>query len=106
MAKRVIKAAKNNLKCKILNIVPDPKLKGRMIVSIEFDDGDERLGPWVQGFSLLPDKILTIEDLMNAVYTQDLHRPEDPYQILKKWKESGEFFELRLTAKIDSSTPG
>lgn len=100
MARNTLKASKKNLVCKIINIEKDPKHPNRMIVAVRIDDGDP-IGPWTQGFSLLPEKTFTISDFMSAMYKQELKRPEDPYKELRQWKESGKEFELKLTQKLD-----
>lgn len=99
-----LKASKKNLVCKIVNIEKDPKHTNpqRMIVAVKIDDGDKKLGPWIQGFSLLPDSTFTLTDFMDAMYKHDLKRPEDPYQELKNFLEKGTYFELKLTDKIEN----
>lgn len=99
MARNVMKASKTQLICKIMNIEPDPKHANRMIVSVQFDDGDI-LGPWIQGFSLLPDKPFTMDDFMDLIYQQKIERPTDPYGELKRWQKSGKEFVLKFTSKI------
>ena len=100
MAQKPLKASKTNLVCKIVNIEKDPKLKNRMIVAVQIDDGS-KAGPWIHGFSLLADKPMSISDFMAALYTRDLSRPVDPYAELKRWKKSGKRFELKLTPKVE-----
>lgn len=87
--------------CRIKNIEPDPKHPGRMIVAVEFDDGNKELGPWIQGFSLLPEKVLTLEDFIDSLYQREIERPQDPYQHLKRVMQEGKSFELDLSAKIE-----
>ncbi len=94
-------ATPQKLKCSIKNIEPDPKNPGRMIVAVEFDDGNSELGPWIQGFSVLPDRVLTLDDFIDQLYTREIKRPEDPYQHLKTAMEEKKTFEIDLTAKIE-----
>ena len=92
-------ASRSNLICVIKNIEPDPKHKGRMIVAVEFDDGQPQ-GPWIQGFSLLPDRKITLDEFLDdLVDNHSIARPEDPYQELRKLQESSESFVLNLTGK-------
>lgn len=95
------KPTPKKLNCKITDIKPDPLHAGRMIVAVEFDDGNKELGPWHQGFSVIPDKVVALEDFMQQLYTQEIHRPVDPYQNLKSVMAEGETFVLNLTAKIE-----
>lgn len=99
MAKKPVKASKTKLVCKIINMEPDPKHPGRMIVSVSIDDGDRR-GPWIQGFSVLPEKVLTLEDFMDGITKKELKRPEDPYKHLTAAMEKKRTFVLNLTGKI------
>lgn len=99
MATKSVKPSKKKLVCKIINIEPDKKHPGRMIVAVRLDDGDPR-GPWIQGFSLLPERSLTIDDFMDHLMTQKLERPLDPYVNLKKFQETGKPFVLDLTGKV------
>lgn len=89
------------LNCKITDIKPDALHRGRMIVAVEFDDGNKDLGVWHQAFSVLPDSIITVDDFLNHVMTMPIGRPADPYQDLKKAMELGDSFVLNLTAKIE-----
>lgn len=93
------KPTPKKLNCKITDIKPDPLHAGRMIVAVEFDDGDGE--PWHQGFSVIPDRVVTVEDFMQQLYTQEIHRPVDPYENLKSVMQNGETFVLNLTAKIE-----
>lgn len=98
-----VTASKKNIKCKITDISEDPLHKGRMIVAVEFDDGDPA-GPWHQGFSVVPEKVITVEDFLTQLYSQKIERPIDPYQNLKQIMQAGEEFVLDLTAKIETGT--
>lgn len=101
MAAKTVKLSKTNLRCKITDIKPDPLHVGRMIIAVEFDDGDPA-GPWHQGFSVIPDKVITLEDFMTQLVNQEIHRPVDPYQNLAQIMQQGEIFMLSLTGKIPS----
>jgi hypothetical protein len=95
--------SKKKIGCKITDIKPDPLHKERMIIAVEFDDGDAA-GPWHQAFSVIPEKVITIEDFLNQLYTQKIERPVDPYQNIKRVMQSGEKFVLDLTAQIETKT--
>lgn len=97
------KPSPKKLNCKIKDIQPDPLHVGRMIVSVEFDDGN-KAGPWHQGFSVIPESVINIEDFLTQLYTQEIHRPVDPYTNLRQALQTGETFVLDLTAKIESSS--
>ena len=96
------KFSPKRLGCKIADIARDPLHPGRMLISVQFDDGDPA-GPWHQAFSVIPEDIITVEDFLTQLYTQDIHRPVDPYTNLKAAMQSGETFVLNLTAKIDAA---
>ena len=89
------------LNCKITDIKPDPLHPGRMIVVVEFDDGNKKLKPWHQGFAVLPDQIVTVDDFVAQLHNMHIERPVDPYSNLKKAMVVGEQFVLNLTAKIE-----
>lgn len=89
--------ARNPLKAKIINLVPDPKLPGRKIITVEFDDGHEE-GPWRQSFSLLFNRPISLEEFAEHIRSQEeveIKRPEDPYEFLVDSK--GKQFELDLS---------
>lgn len=70
------------LTAKIINIEADPLHKGRTIVSVRFTDqksGDE----WTQGFSLLPDRPISLEEFILNLKSRELAPPVDPFQYLK-----------------------
>lgn len=94
------KPTPTKLNCKITDIQVDPIRPGRAIVGVEFDDGDPT-GPWHQGFSILPEEIVTVDDFLKQLYTQQIVRPVDPYQNLKQVMQKGETFVLNMTAKIE-----
>lgn len=95
------KFSKTRLGCKIIDIQPDKLHPGRMLVSVQFDDGDPA-GPWHQAFSIVPDKVLTMDDFLTHLYKMDIARPVDPYVNLKAAMQEGETFVLKLTAKVES----
>ena len=82
------------LKCRIIDIVI--KDGARALVSIEFDDGDVTLGPWHQAFTVVPKKILTLDDLVSQLVESgiDIHRPTDPFVNLKRAMEKSVTFEI------------
>lgn len=92
-----------HLQCKIKDIKPDQARPGRTIVSIEFDDGNKELGPWHQGYSIIADQIVTIEDLMQKLIESKPERPLDPMSNLKSVMATGEKFVLNLTAIIEKA---
>ncbi len=95
------KPSTKKLACKITDIKPDPLHQGRMIVAVEFDDGNKKLGPWHQGFAVLPDQIVTVDDFVAQMYKMHIARPVDPFEDLRKAVDVGETFVLNLTAKIE-----
>lgn len=95
-----IKLSPTKVKCKIKDIQKDPLHQNRMIVSVEFDDGNPA-GPWHQGFSLLPESVFTIEDFIKQLVSQQIARPVDPYANIKQIMQTGEEFVINLTAKIE-----
>ena len=93
----MVKKSEVKIRARIIDMKPDPLRKNRMLISIEFDDGNKKLGPWHQAFSLAPSKILTIDDLIDNLYKSGIERPSDPYQILKKAMKNGETFDIDMT---------
>jgi hypothetical protein len=76
------------LKCKIINIEPDPKHPARMLVSIEIDDGDPR-GKYIRAYSLLPpENPMSLEKFSIDLGKMDLSRPVDGFHYLREAKES------------------
>lgn len=98
------KLSPKRLGCKIKDIKPDHLHPGRMIISVEFDDGNKDLGPWHQAFSVIPDQVITVDDFLKHLYTMPIGRPKDPYENLKKAMELGDTFVINLTAKIEPAT--
>lgn len=96
------KPSPKKLNCKIKDIAPDALHPGRMLISVEFDDGNKELGPWHQAFSVIPDQVITVDDFLTQLYTQEIHRPVDPYTNLRAAMQTGETFVLNLTAKIET----
>lgn len=97
------KPTPKKLNCKITDIKPDPLHRDRMIVVVEFDDGNKELGPWHQAFAVLPDSVVTVDDFLNLLLAMEIGRPADPYENLKRAMDVGEKFVLNLTAKIETS---
>lgn len=95
------KPTPKKLNCKITDIKPDPLHKKRMLVAVEFDDGNKKLKPWHQAFSVLPEEVISVDDFLNLLLTMHIGRPEDPYTKLKRAMDVGETFVLNLTAKIE-----
>jgi len=95
------KFSKTKLGCKIIDIQPDKMHPGRMLVSVQFDDGDKELGPWHQAFSVIPDKVLSVDDFLTYLYKMEIARPVDPYENLKAAMQEGETFVLNLTARVE-----
>jgi hypothetical protein len=100
MASKPVTPDKTHIKCKIIDMVPDPKHPGRMLISIELDDGDPK-GPWHQAFSIVPNKVITIDDLLNHLQTQELKRPENPYVNLEQAWKGEQAFVLDLSGGIE-----
>ena len=96
------KPTPKKLNCKIKDIAPDTLHPGRMLISVEFDDGNAA-GPWHQAFSVIPDQVITVEDFLTQLYTMEIKRPVDPYTNLRAAMQTGETFVLNLTAKIEPS---
>lgn len=105
MADKPVKPSKKKLVCKIVNIEQDPKHPYRQIVAVRFDDGDPA-GPWLQGFSIMPEQVISIDDFMDHLMERELKRPEDPFAELKKYQENEQPFVLNLTGKIVGGSDG
>lgn len=95
------KPSPKKLNCKITDIKADPLHGNRMIIAVEFDDGNKKLGPWHQGFSVIPDQIITVDDFITQLHSMVVERPVDPFTNLKAVMQKGETFVLNLTAKIE-----
>lgn len=65
-----------------------------MVVSIEFDDGNKKLGPWHQGFIIKTDTIITIDELITELIKRGVRRPVDPYIHLREAMEKGTTFTI------------
>lgn len=96
------KPTKDQLTCRIKDIAPDSKHPNRMLVSVEFDDGDKK-GPWCQPFSLLPEKIISMDDFLNLLMQQPIERPVDPYKNLKLAMQSGKQFVLEINPQAEQN---
>lgn len=94
------KPTPKKLNCRVTDIAPDALHPARMIIGVEFDDGDPK-GPWLQAFSVVPDQVITVDDFLQQLYTMNIQRPVDPYDNLKKVMQKGETFVLNMTAKIE-----
>ena len=85
------------LNCRKVNIEPDPKMVGRKIVSIKFDDGESQ--PYIKAFSVIPPEApISVEQFVEFIKEQDLSRPVDPFKYLEEAKENEEPFEVAVEA--------
>lgn len=88
------------LKCKIVNIEPDPKHPNRTIVSLQIDDGDSVKGPYIRAYSLLPPPgPISLEKFSIDLSERDLSRPSEPFHYLEEAKELGTEFVIYPTSK-------
>lgn len=91
-------ASPKNLKCKIINIEPDPKHPNRTIVSLQIDDGDDVKGPYIRAYSLLPPPgPISLEKFSIDLAQRDLSRPDKPFHYLEEAKEMETEFIINLT---------
>lgn len=75
------------LKCKIINMEPDPKHPARTIVSLRIDDG--KGDPYVRAYSLLPlDRPISLEEFQIQIAKKDLSRPDKPWHYLEEAKDA------------------
>lgn len=89
------------LKCKIINMEPDPKHPARTIVSLEIDDGDTERGPYIRAYSLLPpENPISLEKFSIDVAKMDLSRPTDGFHYLKEARENATEFVIIPTDKV------
>ena len=95
-------ASPTNLVCKIINIEPDPKHAGRMLVAVRIDDGNGE--PWVQGFSISPPAsgVITVDEFIESIYTRELKRPVDPFSELKAANEKKLIFCIELPGNAET----
>lgn len=95
--------AAQSLRARIVDIQPHKGgAPGTEIVSIEFDDGDER-GPWHQAFALVPKQPLTLDELVVQLVESgmDIHRPDDPFaQLREAMKNKTEFLVPVVTSTL------
>lgn len=85
-----------NLSCKLINIEPDPRHQGRVIVSFRFDDGSGK-EPWIQAFSIKdPERQISLEELSVLIKDQKIERPIDSFKFIKESLENGESFDITL----------
>ena len=90
------------LKCKIINIEPDPKHPARMLVSIEIDDGDPR-GKYIRAYSLLPpENPMSLEKFSIDLAKMDLSRPVDGFHYLREAKDAEAEFVIYPTDKTQN----
>jgi hypothetical protein len=98
-------AQARTLKVKIMNVEPDPLHKGRTIVSAQFDDGDTLRGPWIQGFSMLPqERPISPEEFMVSLKGQEIKRPVDAFQYLRDAADNGKQYDLTISDIDDPPT--
>lgn len=89
------------LKCKIINIEPDPKHPARTIVSLEINDG--RGEPYVRAFSLLPpENPISLEKFSIQLAGKDLSRPTDPFHYLKEAQSEAATFDVYVTDGVQN----
>lgn len=92
---------KKELKCKIINMEPDPKHPARTIVSLEIDDGDSVRGPYIRAYSLLPpENPISLEKFSIDVAQMDLSRPTDGFHYLKEARDNHTEFMIIPTDKV------
>lgn len=86
------------LKCKIINIEPDPKHPNRTIVSLQIDDGDSVKGPYIRAYSVIaPEYPITLEKFSIDLAGKDLSRPDKPFHYLDEAREAGTEFVIYPT---------
>lgn len=85
---------KFKIKCKIINVEPDPLHSDRTLVSVELHKGRKK---WVQAFSLLDsERPISVEEFMEHLKGQKLEPPTDPFTYLKQAQKQGSEFEIEL----------
>lgn len=88
-----------DLKCRIINIEPDPKHPTRTIVSIEIDDGDAEAGKYIRAYSLTPpDRPVSLEEFAVQLRDKDLSRPTKPFHYLYEAKDNSTEFVIKVIA--------
>lgn len=86
-----------DLKCRIINIEPDPKHPSRSIVSIEIDDGEP--DKYIRAYSLLPpDRPISLEEFAVQLRDKDLSRPTKPFHYLYEAKDNSTEFVINVIA--------
>ncbi len=91
------------LKCKIINMEPDPRNQGRTIVSLEIDDGDSVRGTYIRAYSLVPpENPISLEKFSIDVAKMDLSRPIDGFHYLREAREAGKEFMIIPTDKVQN----
>ncbi len=75
------------VRARVINIEPDPRLGGRTIVSVKFND-NEPGGSWIQAFSLTtPNRPISQEELISLLKRQKIERPIDPFKFIKETQD-------------------
>ncbi len=86
-----------DLKCRIINIEPDPKHPSRTIVSIKIDDGEPE--PYIRAFSLTnPERPISLEEFAVQLRDRDLSRPDKPFHYLQEAKDNSTEFVINVIA--------
>jgi hypothetical protein len=84
-----------DLKCRIINIEPDPKHPNRTIVSVKIDDAAGE--PYIRAFAIInPDRPLSLEEFTIMLEKKDLSRPADPFFYLKEAQEQSSEFVINV----------
>jgi hypothetical protein len=90
-----------DLKCRIINIEPDPKHPARTIVSVQIQDSEP--DPYIRAFSIInPDRPISLEEFTVMLQDKDLSRPDKPFSFLQEAKDNSTEFVINVT----SSEPG
>lgn len=91
------------LVCKIVNIEDDPIHKGRKIVSIKIDDGDNDKGPYIRAYSLIPpENPISLEKFSIDLARKDLSRPIDGFHFLNQAQKDETKFEVLIETESGS----
>lgn len=86
-----------DLKCRIINIEPDPKHPSRTIVSIKIDDGEPE--PYIRAFAIInPDRPLSLEEFTVMLKDKDLSRPDKPFHYLQEAQDKETEFVINVIA--------
>lgn len=91
-----------DLKCRIINIEPDPKHSSRTIVSVQIQDSDPE--PYIRAFSIInPDRPISLEEFTIMLKDKDLSRPDKPFSFLQEAKDNSTEFVINVTASDDDT---